>query len=174
LGNRVEELNHQAKQAPGQVIPVLEELISQYPRFPILQNYLVVAYTLTGRKEEAGHLAREMYLHFPDYLYARTTYGRMLLEQGDLQGVAEVLENKFDVKQLFPERDVFHFSEVIQYAGLVAEYFIERGDSVTAQPYVTLMEDIDINYPLTRHVVLKMMSSRIGKGVDLGKFLGRP
>jgi hypothetical protein len=174
LGNRVEELNHQAKQAPGQVIPVLEELISQYPRFPILQNYLVAAYALAGRKEEAAALTEQMYLHFPDYLYARVTYGRQLLDKGNLPGVAEILGNKFDIKQVYPERDVFHYSEVLQYAGLVAEYLIERGDSVKAEPYVTLMEDIDADHPLTRHVLLRMMSSRSGRGVDLSKFLDKP
>ena len=173
LGNRVAELHDQSRQEPEKAIPVLEELILQYPRFPILQNYLVVAYTLAGRKEEADHLTRQMYVQFPDYLHARVTYGRMLIDKGDLPGVAEVLENKLDIKQVFPERDVFHYTEVLQYAGLVAEYFIERGDTITAQPYVTLMEDLDINHPFTRHVVLKMMSSRIGKGINLGKFLGR-
>jgi tetratricopeptide (TPR) repeat protein len=174
LGDRVEELNHQAKQEPEKAIPVLEELILQYPRFPILQNYLVAAYTLVGRKEEATTLIEQMFVHFPDYLLARVAYARMLLERGDLPRVGEVLENKFDIKQVYTERDVFHYTEVLQYAGVVAEYFIERGESVKAQSYVTLMEDIDINHPLTRRAVLKMMSSRIGGGVDLSKFLGKP
>ncbi len=173
LGNRVAELNHQAKQEPEKTIPVLEELILQYPRFPILQNYLVATYTLVGRKEEADALVEQMFLHFPDYLLARVAYARMFLEKGDLQRVAEVLENKFDIKQVYPERDIFHYTEVLQYTAIVAEYLIEKGESDRAQRYVTLMEDIDLEHALTRRAVHKLMSSRLGGGIDLSRFFGK-
>ncbi|MBD0256111.1 MAG: hypothetical protein ICV83_10365 [Cytophagales bacterium] len=173
LGDQVEQLNAQAKQEPEKAIPVLEELILQYPRFPILQNYLVAAYTLTGRKEEAEALTEQMFLNFPGYLLARVAYARMFLEKGDLQRVAEILENRFDLKQLYPERDVFHYSEVLHYAALVAEYLIERGETDQAQRYVTLMEDVDLEHSLTRRVVHKLMSSRLGGGIDLSRFFGK-
>jgi hypothetical protein len=172
LGDRVTELHIQANQDPEKAIPVLEDLAFQYPHFPILQNYLMVAYTLAGRKEEADALTEQMFLHFPDYLLARAAYARMFLAKGDLQRVAEVLENKFDLKQLYPERDVFHYSEVIQYTALVAEYLIARGETDRAQPYVTLVEDVDPAHPHTRRVVHKLASSRHEGGIDLAPFLG--
>jgi tetratricopeptide (TPR) repeat protein len=173
LGDQVAELNRQAKQEPEKAIPALEKLILQYPRFPILQNYLVAAYTLVGRKEEADALVEQMFLHFPDYLLARVAYARMFLEKGDLQRVGEVLENKFDIKQVYPERDMFHYTEVLHYTGIVAEYLIERGETDRAQRYVTLMEDIDLQHPLTRRAVHKLMSSRLGGGIDLSRFFGK-
>jgi hypothetical protein len=173
LGDRVAQLHVQANQEPEKAIPELKELILQYPRFPILQNYLMAAYTLTGRKEEADALTEQMFLHFPDYLLARVAYARMFLEKGDLQRVAEVLENKFDLKQLYPERNVFHYSEVIQYTALVAEYLIERGETDRAQPYIALVEEVDPAHPHTRRAVHKMESSRYRGGIDLSPFLGK-
>ncbi len=173
LGERLDLLRAQTRLEPEKTIPVLEGLIQQYPGFPVLQNYLLTAYTLVGRKEEADRLAGQLFLHFPDYLLARVTYARLFLEKGNLQQVAEILGNKFELNQLYPERDVFHYTEVLQFTSVVAEFFIERGDLGKAQSYVTLMEDIEPDHPLTQRAVQKMTSSRAGGGIDMTGLLGK-
>lgn len=89
---------------PQEAIPVLQELIAQYPHFPTLQNYLSVAFQNAGREAESGDLVKEMYRAFPDYLFARLNYAHQLLHQGDLDRVAEVMENKLEIREFYPER----------------------------------------------------------------------
>ncbi len=163
LGDQVEKLLGLAKKQPEKAIPVLEELIVKYPLFPLLQNYLSVAYMNTGRPDEANQLTEQMYHAFPDYLLARTNYARLFLQKGDLDRVAGILDNKLDIRQVYPDRDLFHFTEVINYNSLVAEYLIEKGELKSVQPYVDMLEKIDPDHPLTRQVIVKVMSARLNK-----------
>lgn len=155
--DEVERLFALTANKPQEAIPVLQELITQYPHFPTLQNYLSVAYQTAGREAESGDLVEEMYRAFPDYLFTRLSYANQFLHKGDLDRVAEIMENKFEIKEFFPEREVFHFSEILYFYALVGEYLLAKGGPEKALPYLDLMLAVDPKHPLTDRLGLKVM-----------------
>jgi tetratricopeptide (TPR) repeat protein len=165
IGDELEKLYILANDKPEKAIPRLQELVKQYPGFPILQNYLSVSYMNTGRHEEASQLIEQMYKAFPDYLLARINYARQFLDTGDLQRVAEILDNKLDIKQVYPEREVFHYTEVINYNSLIAEYLIEKGELDKALPYMDILEQLDPEHPMTERLMMKIMAFALKKGL---------
>lgn len=171
LGDRMEKLYEQAAKEPKKAAPRLEELILQYPEFPVLQNYLAVAYMNSGREQEAEQLIEQSYQNFPDYLFARLNYARLCLENGNLDRVAEILDNKFEIKLLYPERDTFHFSEVINFYSVAGKYFFEKGEIDRAQTYLDMMKKIDPEHPMTRQLETTLMLQKLKKGI--GKLFRR-
>jgi tetratricopeptide (TPR) repeat protein len=171
LGDRLEKLHEQAAKEPKKAVPQLEELVLQYPQFPVLQNYLAVAYMNSGREQEAEQLIEQSYQNFPDYLFARLNYARLYLENGDLDRVAEILDNKFEIKLLYPERDTFHFSEVINFYNVAGRYFFEKGETDRAQTYADMMKKIDPEHPMTRQLEATLTLQKLKKGFK--KLFGR-
>jgi hypothetical protein len=50
--NAFERLYYESQTQPRKAIPELLEWIEQYPRIPVLYNYLSVAYGRTGQKDK--------------------------------------------------------------------------------------------------------------------------
>jgi tetratricopeptide (TPR) repeat protein len=164
LGDEIDRLFALTAEKPEEAIPVLQRLIEQYPDFPTLQNYLSVAYQATGREAETNELVEQMYHAFPDYLFARLNYAHHFPHKGDLDRVAGILENKFEIKQLYPERDVFHASKILNFYSLVGEYLLAKGEPEKAVPYLDLLEKVDPAHPMTDWLALKLMATRLKKG----------
>ena len=76
-----------------------------------------------------------MLKRFPDYLFGRLAYARDCLERGDLDKVSEIFEGKFDLKLLYPDRERFHVSEVLNSAPSWPGTSMPRG--ITTAPRCT-------------------------------------
>lgn len=151
-----EQLHHTVQSQPRKVIPELLEWIEKYPNIPLLYNYLSVAYSMTGRHKEMEATILENYRRNPDYLFARLNYAELFLRQGDYERVAEILEHKFDLKLLYPERNRFHLTEVSGFMGLVGLYFVGIGKRSVAVKYLKILEQIAPNDPMTQRLRQKL------------------
>jgi tetratricopeptide (TPR) repeat protein len=120
-----------------------------------------------GQREQAEAVIRENYQRNPDYLFARLNYAELFLEKGDYEQVAEILEHKFDLKLLYPQRNRFHISEVANFMGLVGIYWVKIGKREAAQKYYELLEQVAPDYPMT-----KQLRSTLFPGL-LQRLLGR-
>lgn len=156
LPNEVKEainrLHDESQRRPLEAIPELLDLIEKYPDVPILYNYLSIAYSRSGQREKSEVVVRENYRRNSDYLFARLNYVEVCLARGDYEEAAEILDHKFDLKLLYPNRKRFHISEVVSFMGLVGMYFVEIGERDKAEKYYDVLQQIGRRYPVTKQL----------------------
>lgn len=136
---RIQHLYALKNSEPEQAIRELMVLREQYPHIPTLYNYLAQAYFLLNDIENAEKITLEECRKFPDYLFARLDYVRLCLIKGELEKIPEIFET-FLLQKLYPERSVFHISEVLNFNYLMAIYFIKIGNTITANAYYQEMK----------------------------------
>jgi len=155
--DKLELLYEKAEKKPLEAIPEILELIGKYPDLPMLYNYLGVAYARSGQKEAAEKAIEDNIHRNPDYLFARLNYAEILLARGELEKVAEVFENKFDLQLLYPKRKQFHVSEAVGFMGIMGWYFIETDEREIAKKYYEILKQIAPHHPLTRRLHRKLL-----------------
>lgn len=146
----VQGLRDKAQSHPLRAIPELNALIKKYPKLPLLYNYLSVAYSRIGQIGNAEKVVRENYRRNPDYLFARLNYAEICLRKGDYDQVAEIFDQKYDLKLLYPKRKKFHISEVANFMGLIGLFFFKTGKQEVAEKYYDILKEIASDYPMTK------------------------
>ncbi len=150
--DELERLYDLLRKKPKEAVSLLLPLIERYPDIPQLYNYLYSAYQLLHEQANAQRILDEMLERFPDYLFGRLAHARNYLERGDLDKVSEIFEGKFDLKLLYPDRERFHTSEVLNFGSTMAWYFHAKGDRNRAEMYYNLLQQIDPEHEATRFV----------------------
>ena len=135
-----ERLNWMVHNRPAEAIQPLRELLARHPDVPAFYNWLANACASTGRQAEAEELIRLSYERFPKYLFSRVTYAQLLLRRGWIEEVPAVAGH-FDLKEIYPHRDLFHVSEFGAVAGLAVLYFVEIGEIDAAESWLNVLED---------------------------------
>ena len=148
--DEMEQIYYLLRQKPRETISQLLPLIERHPEVPQLYNYLQSAYQLLHDRENAQRILDEMLERFPDYLFGRIAYARDCLERGDLDKVVEIFEGKYDLKLLYPDRERFHISEVLNFDYIMAWYFHAKGDHDRAEMYYKVLKQIDPEHEATR------------------------
>ncbi len=148
----VPQLYAELHKHPRTAIPKVQKLIRRYPRIPMFYNYLVAAYTAIGEFDKAKDIALQNYQRNPDYLFARINYAQVCMDEGHFNKIPEIFEETYDLKLLYPERDTFHVSEVVNFAGLMGLYFLAIGNRETAELYYSMAKNLGPKYPVTRQL----------------------
>lgn len=148
--DELKKLYYLLRQKPGEAVSLLLPLIERYSHVPQIYNYLHSAYQLLHDQANAQRVLDEMLDRFPDYLFGRIARARDCLERGDLDKVSEIFEGKFDLKLLYPERERFHTSEVLNFGAIMARYFHDRGERDRAEMYYNVLQQIDPKHETTR------------------------
>jgi tetratricopeptide (TPR) repeat protein len=175
-----EQLFDDVHHHPKAAIPVLRRLLEQFPNAPMLLNWLASVMGAVGDIEECNRLAQQNLEANPNYLFARLDCAQIRLQKGDLDGVDEILDHKFDLKLLYPERDVFHLSEYRAFCGLLIPYYIRRGEFKAARLMFDALEQLEPNGEVTRRlrsavegsVFLEMARKMAGFAVRRGRLPG--
>jgi tetratricopeptide (TPR) repeat protein len=148
----IERLHDLAQRRPREAIPELREWLTQYPQLPLFYNYLSVAYSRAGRRQDAEAVIAENYRRHPDYLFARLNYAEVCLAQGNYARIAEIFAHQFDLRLLYPRRRRFHLSEVANFLGVIGLYFVAIGKRDVAERQYELLKHIAPEYPLTKRL----------------------
>jgi tetratricopeptide (TPR) repeat protein len=152
----VETFYQKAQDKPREAIPELEKMIEQYPKLPMLYNYLVVAYSKMGDNQKAEAVIQECIQQNPDYLFGRINYAETCLQRKEYDKIAEIFDHKFDLQLLYPKRKKFHISEAANFMGIVGTYFYEIGERETAQKYYEILHEFAPDYPMVRRLKRKL------------------
>ena len=138
-------------------ISALEELKKKYPQVSKIYNLLAACYQDANEYEKAESLVFEQYEKFPDYLFAKINIAEYHLKEGKLEEVERIFDGKFNLKQLYPERDVFHVSEATAFISLCGRYFLRKGNIMKANLYLDMLYEFqDPNHP-----AIQILSSQI-------------
>lgn len=144
--NQIKGLYERVQTRPGGTITELELLIDIYPHIPQLYNYLYAAYANAGKKTEANKIMKDNYERNPSYLFAKLNYSDYLVEQGMFEAAAKLYDNKFDLAQLYPDRDTFHESEVISFYGVIGYYYIMTSDYNNAMHCLNVLKALSTTH----------------------------
>ncbi|HLC06851.1 MAG TPA: hypothetical protein VJJ26_01560 [Candidatus Babeliales bacterium] len=130
----------------------LPALIEKYPNDPTLAGYLAAAHTLNKDTVASKQLIIQNYNKFPTYFFARCMYADLCIQENNLEEAAKAIDNKFDLKILYPDRSVFHVSELLAFCQVCTKYFGELGDYNQAQIYVDIIKQLDDEHPLVENL----------------------
>jgi tetratricopeptide (TPR) repeat protein len=155
------QLFEDALEQPLSAIPQLKQLMEKYPGTPMLSNWLAAAYTKAGFLDEADRINELNYESNPDYLFARTAYAQVCLLRKQPEKAAEVMDHKFDLKLLYPHREVFHTTEFTAISSIAILYYLQAGKRDLAERLLDLMEQLAPDAESTRIMHQEVFASKL-------------
>jgi len=120
----------------------LRKLHLRYPDHPLALNFIGNGYQLLGMRSKVIEIATETYEKFPDYLFALTAIANAHLDDGMPEKALEVLKGAYTLKQLYPQRDTFHISEVKTFGLCMVHYFSVIKDFKQVELQLQMLEEI--------------------------------
>jgi tetratricopeptide (TPR) repeat protein len=154
----------------NEAVEFLEELKRKYPPQKRVYNLLAVCYERVDRDNDVEKIIKEGYELFPDYLFARTGYVSYWMQKDDYTKFDEVFGNCYDLKMLYPEREVFHISEAFSFFIVCGRYFGNKGNSKVAERYLNMAAELKPDNPQLGLVENEIMLGQIKKLRDDKKF----
>ncbi|GAB3194987.1 tetratricopeptide (TPR) repeat protein [Pontibacter aydingkolensis] len=122
----------------------LKKSIERWPENPVFYNHLVSIYEAQGDLDKADEVIESQYRKFPDYLFAKIKYAELLMDRGQLDDIPSIFNNSYDLASIYPSRDTFHISELVNFNTMMCEYFLEKNDLYTATIYRDVLMQLDI------------------------------
>jgi uncharacterized protein YecA (UPF0149 family) len=124
------------------VIKKIHKLIERYPQNPQLKNYLSVAYNAVGKIVKVKEINQWILEEHPDYLFGIINQANIAVGEMELERVPELVGEKLDLKALYPEREIFHLSEITSFHKLLVNYFGAKGDFEKAENQFGILKEI--------------------------------
>ncbi len=149
ISDLMEELYEGVMARKKNVIHKLKKAITRYPHLPQFKNFLVVYYMLAGIETNAWSVNRKLVEKHPEYLFGKINLAREYLIKDELELIPDVLGEDLDLKALYPERDLFHVSEVRDYCSVVIDYLCAIEDIASAKEKLKIMQAADKDSELT-------------------------
>lgn len=158
-------VNCQTDKSP-KMIERLHQLIEKYPRVPQLKNYLSVAFHTQGNYEKAVEVNDWTLKEHPDYLFARINMAHDCIAKGEVQKVPSLLGHDLELKRLYPEREVFHLTEVTSYLKTVIRYMVAIDNIELAENRLALLKEIAPEHHDTDEAEVYLWPSRLKKSAE--------
>lgn len=147
------------------IIDQLTQLIIQYPTVPMLKNFLSVAYNAQGNFEKAMEVNKWVLTEHPDYLFAKINEANVCIDNGEFEKVPEILGDAMEIKQLYPERDLFHLSEVTGYLRIAIRYFAATCNFELAENRMEILKEIAPDHSDTKKAEFSLFKSLMERGI---------
>jgi tetratricopeptide (TPR) repeat protein len=125
---------------PARAEEILRQALEQVPDDPGLLNNLAAAYSHQGRDKETSALIREIHERFPDYFFGQVNQALLDVREGRLDEAKALLEPLLSRQRL-------HYSEFTALMNAQVEYYVARGERVTALSWVDFWSQADPDSP---------------------------
>ncbi len=106
----------------------ISNLINKYPNEPTLKNFLSVLYNKMGDSAKSNEVNKMLFEKHPDYLFGRLNLASEYYYADKHEKMPELLGENFNLKELYPEREMFHLDEVIGMFKMAIMYYSAKGD----------------------------------------------
>jgi uncharacterized protein YecA (UPF0149 family) len=130
------DVNRKKKSAEGK----LYEYIKEYPELPQFKNRLASYYQLSGKREKAKEISLLTLQQHPDYLFGKITLALEYYFENNFDEMLPLLGSRLELDALYPEKKIFHVSEVMNYYKMVALYLNAVDSSAEAWDVIDRME----------------------------------
>lgn len=124
-------------------LPWLERAVELAPNIPRLYNLLTVAYVKSGYDSEARSLIVETYGRFPNYLFGLFNRISLAVTDRRFEDADAILQGRTQLREFAPQREVFHFSELREFARTMIAYHVAQGDFAEAIGYMRTLIEIE-------------------------------
>ncbi|ODS30842.1 MAG: preprotein translocase subunit SecA [Candidatus Scalindua rubra] len=165
----IQDLYYEVMEEKRGTINKLLKIIKRYPQVPQFKNYLTVAYNLSGNTKKAYECNNWTLKEHPDYVFAKINLAAQYFEQKEYDKIPEVLGDLMEIQALYPDRKVFHVSEVMAFNKLAVIYFSTIGNLEAAESRFKVMEEIDEEHPDTYKALQYLLPERMKAGIERDK-----
>ncbi len=155
------DLYYEVQDKKKGIVNKLLKTIKKYPQVPQFKNYLTVAYNLSGNPRKAYECNNWILKEHPDYFFGRVNLAAQYFEQKEYDKVPEVMGELMEIHALYPDRKVFHVSEVMAFNKLAVAYFSAIGNLEAAESRFEIMEKIDVEHPDTIQAEIYLIPERM-------------
>jgi hypothetical protein len=143
------------------VVPRLLKAITRFPTVPCLKNYLVVAYTVQKKTEQAVAATEALLEAHPDYLFGRAMAATLRIRKGLLAEALVLLGPSLRLGDLYPETRVFHISEVRAYYHAAGMYHLATGNEAACQGIIEALQHLVPDAPEVTSLLHETANKRI-------------
>lgn len=147
-----------------------EALREKYPPQKRLWNLLCICYEELGETKKLEDLIQLIYKTFPDYLFAKTAYVSYWMQKDNYSKFEEVFNKSYDLKSVYPDRDVFHASEAFAFFIVCGRYFGHTGNREVAERYLKMASELDPDHPHLELVNNEILLGQMKKFINSKKF----
>lgn len=140
-----------AQQAKPRSYDKLTKLVEKYPGIPAFKNYLMVYYANRGKSDKAEALNKRIVREHPDYLHGKLNLAARHIEREEYEEALKILGESLELKNLLPERKVFHLNEFGSYYEVTIQYLTATDRLNEARERLDLLEEV---YPESPHINL--------------------
>ncbi|MCP5504556.1 MAG: hypothetical protein H7A41_05315 [Chlamydiales bacterium] len=150
------DLYAKASENPRKVKKEVEIFKEKHPDHPEVLNLLTYLYLSCRKVRKADRLIEENYAKNPDYLFAKINFADLCLRQKKPQIIPDIFNKKFNLRELYPDKKMFHISEFRGFMVLMGFYHLSMGNKEAAEGYHYLAERVDPNHPGTKILEKKL------------------
>ncbi len=151
------------------IIGRLTALIAKYPQSPQLKNFLSVAYHSQGNYKKALEVNNRIMAEHPDYLFAKINEAHKYIEAGLAIKVPEILGEAMEIKDLYPERNLFHLAEVTGFYRVAIRYFAAIKNWELAENRFEILNNIAPDHPDTEAAEIFLFPGRMERNFQRWK-----
>ena len=141
---------------PKVVYKEIKTFSAEHPDVPEVINLLTFAHIKNRRIGEAEYLIEKTFQDYPNYLFARINYADQCVRQKKLDKVSEIFPS-FDLKELYPEKEIFHASEFRGFLIMMAHYYRAQKMKEKALPYFDTLKKMDPYHPGVLYLEKKLV-----------------
>jgi hypothetical protein len=145
------------------VVSKLRQLIKEHPDAPALKTYLAAAYREKGEADKARRQYEQLLDEYPNYPNGRIAMAVFLLDECEYDKIAEILGAEMDIRTAFPERKVFHLSEVSEFLRVSILYLVGTNQMRKAKARYTDLETLNSAYPELPFLLMYLTFTRFEK-----------
>ena len=150
------QLLEKVQTQPRKYYQEIKTFCSKYPDSSEVVNLLTFAHLQNKNLLEAEKLIEETYWKYPHYLFARINYADQCIRKKKLSEINKIFP-LFDLKILYPEKKIFHISELRGYWILMAHYHQALKNREKALDYYETVCKIDPYHSATLHLKKKLI-----------------
>lgn len=160
LQDALEDIFWEAQNPRKNTITKIKRLIKKYPQNLQLRNYLSATYNALGYKDKAMEINNQLIDEYPDYFFARVNKAYHHEANEEYEEMEELMGKGFDLKTLYPDRNVFHVAEFMSMQMIALSYYIGTGDLEQAELRLEMMEEVDPDSESIELAYKKLMLGR--------------
>jgi len=120
----------------------IQKLIKRYPNVPAFKNYLVVFYGNKNKWKKARVANDRLMEEHPDYLFGKLNHCVVCIQEDLLDEVPKTLGEALDLKDLYPNREIFHETEFTSFLNTSCNYLLASENIEAAESRIKMASDI--------------------------------
>lgn len=120
----------------------LNGLLIKYPNHPMILNHIGSGYQLIRQKDKLVKLVYKNYENNPDYLFAKIGMANIYLQDDFPEKAIGIFNGAFTLKHIYPNRSVFHVSEVRAFEHFMVSYYCALSNFNQAKIHLDTMKKV--------------------------------